>query len=74
MIRCLGEALIDLICERPAASLAEADSFRPHFGGALANVAIACTGGACPTANSIIPGASANEFVIGLSGVIPPAA
>ena len=41
MIRCLGEALVDLICEWPAASLAEADSFRPHFGGALANVAVA---------------------------------
>ncbi len=41
MIRCLGEALVDLICERPAASLAEADAFRPHFGGALANVAVA---------------------------------
>ena len=43
MIRCLGEALVDLICERPAASLAEADSFRPHFGGALANVAVAAS-------------------------------
>jgi sugar/nucleoside kinase (ribokinase family) len=30
-----------LICERRVASLAEADSFRPHFGGALANVAVA---------------------------------
>jgi len=41
MIRCLGEALVDLICERRVDSLAEADSFRPHFGGALANVAVA---------------------------------
>jgi fructokinase len=41
MILCLGEALVDLICERPVASLSEADSFRPHFGGALANVAVA---------------------------------
>jgi fructokinase len=41
MITCLGEALVDLICERPVASLAEAGSFRPHFGGALANVAVA---------------------------------
>src|SRR5262245_38673007 len=41
MIVCLGEALVDLICERPLASLAEADSFRPHCGGALANVAVA---------------------------------
>jgi sugar/nucleoside kinase (ribokinase family) len=37
---CLGEALIDLVCERPAASLVEADAFVPHFGGAVANVAV----------------------------------
>ncbi len=43
MIVCLGEALVDLICERPVASLAEADSFAPHFGGALANVAVAAS-------------------------------
>lgn len=41
MIVCLGEALVDLICERPVRTLAEADSFTPHFGGALANVAVA---------------------------------
>lgn len=41
MIVCLGEALVDLICEHPVASLAEADSFSPHFGGALANAAVA---------------------------------
>ena len=43
MILCLGEGLVDLICERPVRSLAEADSFRPHFGGALANVAVAAS-------------------------------
>jgi fructokinase len=43
VILCLGEGLVDLICERPVASLAEADSFRPHFGGALANVAVAAS-------------------------------
>jgi fructokinase len=36
----LGEALVDLVCERPVASPAEADSFVPHFGGAVANVAV----------------------------------
>jgi len=41
VILCLGEGLVDLICERPVRSLAEADSFKPHFGGALANVAVA---------------------------------
>jgi fructokinase len=41
MILCLGEALVDLICERELDSPADADAFRPHFGGALANVAVA---------------------------------
>jgi fructokinase len=36
----LGEALVDLICERPVASLTDADAFVPHFGGAVANVAV----------------------------------
>jgi fructokinase len=39
-ILCLGEALVDLICERPASGLADVDSFVPHFGGAVANVAV----------------------------------
>jgi sugar/nucleoside kinase (ribokinase family) len=38
---CFGEALVDLICERPAASLAEADAFVAHPGGVSANVAVA---------------------------------
>ena len=37
---CLGDALVDLICERPVASFAEADAFVPHFGGATANVTV----------------------------------
>ena len=37
---CLGEAIVDLICHRPVGSLAEADAFVPHFGGATANVAV----------------------------------
>jgi fructokinase len=36
----LGEALVDLICERPVSSLREATSFVAHFGGATANVAV----------------------------------
>ena len=39
-ILCLGEALVELICERPVASFAEADAFAPHVGGAAAGVAI----------------------------------
>jgi sugar/nucleoside kinase (ribokinase family) len=41
MIVCLGEGLVDLICERPGASITDADCFTPYFGGALANVAVA---------------------------------
>jgi fructokinase len=54
VILCLGEGLVDLICERPVASLTEADSFRPHFGGALANVAVAAAraGGAAGLAGA----------------------
>jgi len=36
---CLGEALVDLVCERPAADLADAGAFVPHPGGAWATVA-----------------------------------
>ena len=39
-VLCLGEALIDLFCERPVAGLQEADSFVPHCGGAVSNAAV----------------------------------
>ena len=39
-ILCLGEAIVDLVCERELDSPADADLFRPSFGGALANVAV----------------------------------
>lgn len=39
-VLCLGETLVDLICERPVRSLAEADAFVPHLGGAMASVAV----------------------------------
>jgi sugar/nucleoside kinase (ribokinase family) len=38
-VLCLGEAIVDLFCERPIDGLAEADSFVPHCGGAVANAA-----------------------------------
>lgn len=38
---CLGESLVDLVCERPVTDWDEADAFVPHFGGAVANVALA---------------------------------
>jgi sugar/nucleoside kinase (ribokinase family) len=39
-VLCLGEALVDLICEQPIADLAQAPAFVPHFGGAVANTAV----------------------------------
>ena len=36
---CLGDALVDLICERPISTIGDADAFIPHFGGVVANVA-----------------------------------
>ncbi|MDX6719360.1 MAG: fructokinase [Solirubrobacteraceae bacterium] len=37
---CFGEAIVDLICQRPVTSLAEADAFVAHLGGVSANVAV----------------------------------
>ena len=39
-VLCLGEALVDLICEHETEDLADADAFVPHFGGVVANVAV----------------------------------
>ena len=36
---CFGDAIVDLICPRPVASLDEADAFVPTPGGVIANVA-----------------------------------
>jgi fructokinase len=38
---CLGEAVVDLIVERPLDDVAAADAFVPHFGGFVASVAVA---------------------------------
>jgi fructokinase len=39
-VLCLGEALVDLICEPAVEDLADAGAFLPRFGGAVANVAV----------------------------------
>ncbi len=39
-VLCLGEALVDLITERRATGVEEVESLVPHFGGAVANVAL----------------------------------
>lgn len=38
-VLCLGEPLVDLICERQVEGPSRADSFAPHFGGGMATVA-----------------------------------
>jgi sugar/nucleoside kinase (ribokinase family) len=40
---CLGEAIVDLVCERPVSGICAADQFRPHFGGAVANAAVSAS-------------------------------
>lgn len=40
-IVCLGEALVDFVCERPVTTLRAADHFVPRQGGSLANIAVA---------------------------------
>lgn len=37
---CLGDALVDLICEHPVERLSQARAFVPRFGGAAANIAV----------------------------------
>ncbi len=37
---CLGEVLVDLICERPLEDMTQGQAFVPYFGGAGANVAV----------------------------------
>ena len=39
-VLCLGEAQVDLICERPVDGPTDADRFTPHFGGTVASVAL----------------------------------
>jgi sugar/nucleoside kinase (ribokinase family) len=50
VILCLGETLVDLICEKRVRSFDEIDCFRPYFGGALANVAVAARRSGAETA------------------------
>lgn len=49
-ILCLGEAIVDLVSEAELDSPTAAEAFRPHFGGALANVAVAAARAGAPAA------------------------
>jgi fructokinase len=37
---CLGEVLVDFICERPVEEMTAGQAFVPHFGGSVANIAV----------------------------------
>jgi sugar/nucleoside kinase (ribokinase family) len=55
LVLCLGEAIVDLVCEAEVEKLADARAFVPHFGGALANVAVAASraGGSAALAGGV---------------------
>lgn len=57
---CLGEARVDLVCEQHIAGPAAVDSFRPHFGGTPAVVALRSARAGIPTA--IAGGAGADDW------------
>lgn len=59
-ILCLGEALVDLICERQITDVTAVRSFVPHFGGATANVAAVAARGGAEVA--LAGGAGADEW------------
>jgi fructokinase len=39
-VLCLGESIVDLVCEQPVRDFGEAEAFVPHCGGAIANAAV----------------------------------
>jgi sugar/nucleoside kinase (ribokinase family) len=45
-----GEAAVDLVCERPVATMAEADVFTPHVGGIAASIAVTAARRGAPVA------------------------
>jgi sugar/nucleoside kinase (ribokinase family) len=57
---CLGEALVDFVCERPVASLGEADCFVPRPGGSLPNIAVAAARFGAPV--EMLGGAGDDEW------------
>jgi len=57
---CLGEALVDLICPDRISDPAQATRFDAHFGGALANVAVAASRAGAPAA--LAGGCGADEW------------
>lgn len=37
---CLGEVLVDFVCERPLENMTDGQAFVPHFGGSVGNIAV----------------------------------
>jgi sugar/nucleoside kinase (ribokinase family) len=65
-VLCLGDALVDLIAERWIEGPAEAGAFVPHFGGTVANVAVAAAAAGAPVA--LAGGAGADPWGAWLRG------
>jgi fructokinase len=57
---CLGEAIVDLVGEEWVETMTEIRRFVPHFGGTVANVAVAAARAGAPTA--LVGGAGADEW------------
>lgn len=57
---CLGEALVDLVCEQPVERLGEAPAFVPRPGGSLANIAVCAARFGAPV--EMIGGAGDDEW------------
>ena len=57
---CLGEAIVDLIGEEWVETMSEIRRFAPHFGGTVANVAVAAARAGAPTA--LVGGAGADDW------------
>lgn len=57
---CLGDAIVDLVGERPGATLTEVGRFSAHFGGAAANVAIVAARAGAPV--SLAGGAGDDDW------------
>ena len=68
---CIGDAIVDLVSERPGATLTEVDRFSPHFGGAAANVAIVAARAGAPVA--LAGGAGDDEWGRRLRGELEAA-
>jgi sugar/nucleoside kinase (ribokinase family) len=59
-VLCLGESIVDLVCEQPVEDFAEARAFVPHCGGAIANAAV--VGARCGAEVSLAGGVGADAW------------